>query len=58
MTSLDDTVLERWLRAESFNVDKAEKRLRAHALWRRDNFPEGRVLEVRNWSLTLHERLL
>ena len=46
MTCLDEATLERWLRAENFDVDKAEKRLRAHALWRRDEFPEGKVLEV------------
>ena len=46
MTSLDKTVLERWLRAENFDVDKAEKRLREHAIWRQREFPEGRVLEV------------
>ena len=46
MTSLDDMVLERWLRAENFDVDKAEKRLREHAIWREKEFPEGRVLEV------------
>ena len=50
MQSLDEVTLERWLRAENFNVDKAEKKLRAHAIWRRDEFPEGRVLEVRKLS--------
>lgn len=46
MQSLDDVTLERWLRAENFNVDRAEKRLRAHAIWRKEEFPEGRVLEA------------
>lgn len=46
MQSLDEAVLDRWLRAESFNVDKAEKRLRAHATWREAEYPEGKVLEA------------
>ena len=44
--SLDDYTLMRWLKAESNDVDKAESRLRKHAIWREENFPEGRVLEV------------
>ena len=48
---LDDVTLHRWLQAENYNVDAAEKRLRAHAIWRKEEFPEGRVLEVPN-SLT------
>lgn len=43
---LDDHMMNRWLRAENFNVDKAEARLREHAVWRETEFPEGRVLEV------------
>ena len=43
---LDDVTLHRWLQAENYNVDAAEKRLRAHAIWRKEEFPEGRVLEV------------
>ena len=46
---LDDVTLHRWLQAENYNVDAAEKRLRAHAIWRKEEFPEGRVLEVANF---------
>jgi len=43
---LDEVILNRWLKAENYNVEQAEKRLRAHAIWRQEEFPEGRVLEV------------
>ena len=38
--------LQRWLRAEKYDVDKAFKRLRHHLQWRRDYLPRGCVLEV------------
>lgn len=43
---LDDQTLKRWLRAEGFNVRKAEARLRSHAPWRASYVPSGRILEV------------
>ena len=49
---LDDDTLFRWLRAEDFNVSKAEARLRSHAAWRSSYVPQGRILEVRTlWAL-------
>lgn len=43
----DDLTLLRWLRAESGSVDKAEKRLMAHAQWRATFVPNGVISEVR-----------
>jgi CRAL/TRIO, N-terminal domain len=43
---LDDMFLLRWLRAESFNVDKALQRLCSHAPWRADYCPLGCIAEV------------
>ncbi len=44
---LDEACLRRWLRADNWQLDKAEKRLRAHAKWRVTIAPNGRVDEVR-----------
>lgn len=44
--------IHRWLRAESYKLDEAEARLRAHAEWRASYVPKGRIDEVRLW----HER--
>ena len=52
--NLDDQTLLRWLRAENNSVEKAEKRLRKHAVWREETFPQGRVLEVRFCSFHCH----
>ena len=38
--------LARFLRAEKFNMQKAEKRLKGHAAWRADYVPSGRIFEV------------
>lgn len=38
--------LARFLRAEKFDVHKAEKRLRAHAAWRASYIPDGRISEA------------
>ncbi len=46
-TGLDDLTLTRWLTAEDWNVAKAYQRLCQHAPWRAQNFPAGRILEVR-----------
>ena len=43
---LDDETLKRWLRAENFQISKAEARLRAHAQWRATYVPTGRIPEV------------
>lgn len=43
---LDDHTLSRWLRAESYNLKKAEARLRAHAQWRASYVPHGHILQV------------
>jgi hypothetical protein len=37
--------LARFLRAEDYNVHKAEKRLRGHAAWRAEYVPHGRIFE-------------
>lgn len=42
---LDDHTLSRWLRAESYNLKKAEARLRAHAQWRASYVPHGHILQ-------------
>ena len=44
--TFDDHTLARWLRAEEYNVRKAETRLRDHAAWRAQYVPKGRILEV------------
>jgi hypothetical protein len=41
-----EKLLLRFLRAEKYNVPKAEKRLREHAAWRKAFFPKGRIQEV------------
>ena len=38
--------LWRFLRAEKYNADKADKRLRCHAAWRAEFVPRGRIHEV------------
>jgi len=45
--ALSTSDLQRWLRAEKYDVGKAEGRLRTHIKWRADYLPHGRVLEVR-----------
>ncbi|KAK9915876.1 hypothetical protein WJX75_005565 [Coccomyxa subellipsoidea] len=40
-----EKLLLRFLRAEKYNVPKAEKRLREHAAWRKAFFPKGRIRE-------------
>lgn len=42
---LDDACLQRWLRADSYAVSTAEARLRAHAVWRSEYVPNGRIDE-------------
>jgi hypothetical protein len=42
---LDDACLRRWLRADNWVLDKAEKRLREHAKWRVNIAPNGRIDE-------------
>lgn len=46
LQGLDDVSLGRWLAAENWDIGKAEKRLRPHAVWRKSEFPDGRVSEV------------
>lgn len=41
--------LHRWLRADSYKLDEAEARLRAHAEWRASYISKGRIDEVRVW---------
>lgn len=48
LQGLDEYTLDRWLSAEDYDIDKAEKRIRSHAEWREAEFPDGRVLEVRS----------
>ena len=38
--------IARFLRAEKFDMQKAETRLRAHAAWRANYVPKGRISEV------------
>lgn len=51
---LDDACLRRWLRADKWEVDRAEQRLRDHAKWRVGMAPNGRIDEVQtsrmHWS--------
>ncbi len=42
---VDEGYFERWLRAKG-GVDEAEACIRAHAQWRADYVPMGRILEV------------
>ncbi|KAL0037273.1 hypothetical protein WJX79_009391 [Trebouxia sp. C0005] len=44
-SGIDDETLLRWLKAEKYSVSKAEKRLRAHAQWRKEYVPLGRIEE-------------
>lgn len=44
-TGLDEATLRRWLRANSWIIDKAEGKLRKHAEWRRTFVPNGRIDE-------------
>ena len=41
-----DAELARYLRAEKYNVQKAEKRLREQTVWRTEFFPKGEFTEV------------
>ena len=41
-----DALLTRYLRAEKYNVQKAEKRLRDQAVWRSAFCPKGQFSEV------------
>ena len=41
-----DALLARYLRAEKYNVQKAEKRLRDQAVWRSAFCPKGQFSEV------------
>lgn len=50
--------LQRWLRAEKYDVGKAESRLRHHLHWRADYLPCGRVLEVGSLLLLAWETLV
>lgn len=43
---LDDACLRRWLRADKFELDSAEQRLRDHAKWRVAMAPNGCIDEV------------
>lgn len=43
--ALDDACLRRWLRADKWEVDRAEQRLRDHAKWRVGMAPNGRIDE-------------
>ncbi|CAD7702641.1 unnamed protein product [Ostreobium quekettii] len=43
---MDELWLCRWLRARNWSVDKAEECVRAHAAWREEFMPRGRVLET------------
>ncbi|CAL8470169.1 g9711 [Coccomyxa elongata] len=40
-----EALLLRFLRAEKYNISKAEKRLREHATWRESFFPNGKLSE-------------
>ena len=44
--ALSDEFLARWLRARGRDVVAAEEAVRAHARWRAEFVPKGRVLEV------------
>lgn len=44
-SGVDDQTLLRWLKAEKYCVNKAEQRLRAHATWRQEYVPLGRIQE-------------
>lgn len=44
---IDEDFFERWLKAKG-GVDEAEACIRAHAHWRADNVPLGRILEVQH----------
>ncbi|DBA95493.1 hypothetical protein WJX82_004560 [Trebouxia sp. C0006] len=44
-SGIDDETLLRWLKAEKYCVSKAEKRLRAHAQWRKKYVPLGHIEE-------------
>ena len=43
---LDEACLRRWLRADGWDVDGAEQRLRDHAKWRTAMAPNGCIEEV------------
>ncbi|KAL3149954.1 hypothetical protein ABBQ38_013315 [Trebouxia sp. C0009 RCD-2024] len=44
-SGVDDQTLLRFLKAEKYNVSKAEQRLRSHAAWRKEYVPRGRIQE-------------
>lgn len=43
--AMDEGFFERWLKAKG-GVEEAEACIRAHALWRAEHVPSGRILEV------------
>lgn len=49
---MDEGFFERWLKAKG-GVDEAEACIRAHAQWRADYVPRGRILEVGTCSSSL-----
>lgn len=54
---LTHDTLFRWLRARKWKLEEAAKDLKAHAQWRKEYVPEGRITEVRfeAWSERLGE---
>lgn len=42
---VDEACFRRWLQADNYSLTKAEARLRAHAEWRIEYVPEGRIDE-------------
>jgi hypothetical protein len=55
---LDDACMRRWLRADGWDVDRAEQRLRDHAKWRTAMAPNGCIEEVPDASLedSMHDQ--